>query len=96
MSAAGLGRQAANCGASGQPGNLPELELHETAVAWLRVRLDRTVPAKAWEESREAYAARLKAVCADVNATRDAEALRRGFMKRIDQLVDQKGGRLAR
>ena len=26
----------------------------------------------------------------------DVEALRRGFMKRIDQLVDQKGGRLAR
>ena len=26
----------------------------------------------------------------------DVEALRRGLMKRIDQLVDQKGGRLAR
>ena len=37
-----------------------------------------------------------KAALGDVNATCDVEALRRGFMKRIDQLVDQKGGRLAR
>ena len=53
--------------------------VHETAVAWLRVRLARTVPAKAWEESREDYVARLKAVCADVNATCDVEALCRGI-----------------
>ena len=82
--------------ASVQPGNLQELMLHEIAVAWLRVRLARTIPAKAWEESREDYVVRLKAVCADVNATCDVEALCRGFLKRIDQLVDQKGGRLAR
>ena len=81
--------------ASVQPGKLQELMLHETAVAWLRVRLARTVPAKAWEESREAYVARLKTVCADVNATCDVEALCRGFLKRVGQLVDQKGGRLA-
>ena len=40
--------------ASMQPGKLQGLMLHETAVAWMRLRLARTVPAKAWKESRNA------------------------------------------
>ena len=49
--------------ASQQPGNIQEILLHETAVAWLRRRLAASVPEKAWLESREEYAARLRKCC---------------------------------
>ena len=81
--------------ASVQPGNLQELMLHETAVSWIRYRLARTVPTKPWEESREAYTARLKRICEDINANLDVEGLCRGFTKRIEKLVDREGGRLS-
>ena len=55
----------------------------------------RTVPAKAWEETREQYNTRLKNVCEDVNSTCDVEGLCRAFMKRVNQLVERRGGRLA-
>ena len=38
-----------------QPGSMQDVLLHETAVSWIRLRLDRTVPQKSWEESREQY-----------------------------------------
>ena len=78
-----------------QPGNLQELMLHETAVAWIRVRLARSVPPSPWEESREAYGARLKRVCEEINATLDVDSLCRNFVKRVDALVANKGERLA-
>ena len=81
--------------ASVQPGKLQELMLHETAVAWMRLRLARSVPAKPWEESREAYTARLKRVCEDINSTLDVEGLCRAFLQRVEKLVANKGGRLA-
>ena len=57
--------------ASMQPGNLQELMLHETAVSWIRLRLGRSIPPRAWEETREAYASRLKSITADINANLD-------------------------
>ena len=81
--------------ASVQPGNLQELMLHETAVAWIRLRLSRTVPAKPWEETRVAYATRLKDICADINANLDVDGLSRAFKKRAQELVKRNGGRLA-
>ena len=33
--------------------------LHETAVAWIRVRLAQTTPKRCWEETREQLRARL-------------------------------------
>ena len=54
-----------------QPGNLQELMLHETAVSWIRLRLGRSIPPRAWEEAREAYASRLKSITADINANLD-------------------------
>lgn len=80
--------------ASIQPGRLQELMLHETAVSWMRRRLARTVPAKAWEETPREYAVRLKTCCDEINAELNVEGLCRGFPKRIDKLVQKKGGRL--
>ena len=49
--------------ASIQPGQLQEVMLHETAVAWMRLRLSKTLPKKPWKGSPEEYRARLK-LCA--------------------------------
>ena len=43
------------------------------------------------EGIREQYIARLKAFCADVNATCDVEGLRRAFPKRVQALMDAGG-----
>ena len=80
--------------ASVQPGHLQELMLHETAVSWLRVRLERTLPSACWRETTEAFGTRLRACCADVNAHLGVEALCRDFPKRVQLLLDQGGGRL--
>ena len=46
--------------ASAQPGQLQEVMLHETAVAWLRQRPAKTKPEQPWVESVEDYRSRLK------------------------------------
>ena len=68
--------------------------LHETAVAWLRHRLELTLPKRPWEETDAAYARRLRACCADINAEADVEDLCWAFPKRIAQLHAKGGGRL--
>ena len=80
--------------ASLQPGNLQELMLHETSVAWIRDGLAKSVPAKAWEEPREQYEARLKRIVGEINGKNDVEGLCRSFLARIDKLVAGEGGRL--
>ena len=52
------------------------------------------MPAKAREETRQAYTSRLKRITEEINDTLDVEGLCRGFLKRIDELVDAQGGRL--
>ena len=79
-----------------QLGKLQELMLHETAVTWIRLRLGRTVPARPWEESRDAYTTRLKRAVEEVNTSCDVEGFCRGFIQRVNQLVAAKGGRLAK
>ena len=74
---------------------MQELMLHETAVSWIRLRLGRSVPKKAWEESREAFTARLKKICEDINESLDVEGLCRDLLPRIEKLVARKGDRLA-
>ena len=69
--------------------------LHETVVSWLRHRLTRTVPAKAWEETPLAFATRLRQCCAEINSSLDVDGLCRDFPSRTHKLVDKKGGRLA-
>ena len=80
--------------ASVQPGKLQELMLHETAVAWMRVRLAQSVPPKAWKEPRVAYTARLKRCCADVNHRLNVEGLCRDLLLRGAECVQAKGGRI--
>ena len=67
---------------------------HETAVSWLRHRLSETLPKRCWEETPEAFGARLRSCCTDINAKLDVEGLCWDFPKRVQKLVDQKGGRL--
>ena len=76
-----------------QPGHLQEVLLHETAVSWLRFRLQQTLPAKAWEETPAAFGVRLRQCCAHVNAELDVEALCKDFPERIRQLVEAEGDR---
>ncbi len=80
--------------ASLQPGHLQELMLHETAVSWLRFRLERSLPKRCWEETPEAFGARLRACCAQVNAELNVDGLCRAFPERIRKLKGRKGGRL--
>ena len=80
--------------ASIQPGHVQELMLHETAVGWLRHRLEVTLPKRPWAETDAAYARRLRACCADINAELDVEDLCWAFPKRIAQLHAKAGGRL--
>ena len=77
-----------------QPGNLSEVLLHETAVSWLRVRLAESVPAKAWAETPEEFASRLRACCQAVNSAYDVDGLCRAFPARIAKLRAAGGGRL--
>ena len=80
--------------ARAQPGSLQDVLLHETAVSWLRKRLEQSTPKKCWEETREDYGLRLKRCCNDINKDCDAEGLCRGFRKRIKALAEKKGDRL--
>ena len=82
--------------ASVQPGQLQEIMLHETAVAWMRTRLAKTVPRRAWEETREAYHARLKACAGHINGHFDVEALCRGLPGRVAELAACRGDRLGK
>ena len=62
---------------------MQEVMLHETVVSWLRRRLTESLPTREWEETPEAFGARLRATCADVNATLNVEGLCSDFPKRI-------------
>ena len=70
--------------------------LHETAVAWIRRKLERTLPARPWEETRSAYEARLKDIVRTINARFDVEGLTHEFPERIDSIIDAEGGRIAK
>ena len=43
-----------------QPGDLKDLMLHETAVAWIDRRLTVTTPAKPWDETVDEFGERLR------------------------------------
>ena len=72
------------------------MQLLETAVSWVRHRLTRTTPKSAAEETREEYVARLKQVCADINATLDVESLCWGFPARVEGVRKAEGDRLTK
>ena len=82
--------------ASEQPGELQELMLHETAVAWCRYRFARCVPPRPWLETSADYGRRLKAVVADINRCLDVDQLCRELPSRVSLLLAAEGGRLAK
>ena len=63
-------------------------------MAWIRERLKKRLPAKAWEETRAQFARRLKAVVKDVNETCAVEDLCNGLGQRVQDLIDAEGDRL--
>ena len=79
--------------AANQPGqaNLGQLLLHETAVAWIRYRLARTLPAEPWNETVEQYGTRLRGIVADINDNLDVDGLCRAFPTRIQKVIDREG-----
>ena len=82
--------------AAEQPPDIPDVLVHETAISWVKLREGRTKPARPWEETREAFTARIRGIVQEVNASCDVEGLCRGFTKRLEELVEHKGGRLGR
>ena len=82
--------------ASGQPADIPDVLLHETAVAWVKARRVKTTPPRAWEESRAAFAERVRAAAAYVNSQYDVEGLCMGFVERLKDVVARKGDRLSK
>ena len=80
--------------ASRQPGDLKELMLHETAMAWVVERLKVTRLAKPWEETEVAFGERLREVAEYINKNHDVTSLCNSFLKRVKALLDVKGDRL--
>ena len=52
--------------ASKHSGKLSDMLLHETAVAWLRWKLQPSTPACLWEETREEHKRRMQEACRQV------------------------------
>ncbi len=77
-----------------QPGNLQELMLHETAVAWIRWKLERSLPASPWEETRAEFESRIKDAVRAINDTYDVASLTHELPDRITELIDNDGGRI--
>ena len=80
--------------ATRQPGDLKDLTLYETAVAWLDKRLTLSTPAKAWEETLEAFEARLRQACEHTNNNFNVEGLCWELPDRLRDLQLNQGGRL--
>ena len=80
--------------ASIQPGQLQEVMLHETAVAWMRLRLSKTLPKKPWKESPEEYRARLKLCAQYCNDNYDVAGLCNELPQRLELLDEKKGDRI--
>ena len=77
-----------------QPGRLPYLMLHETAMSWIRSLLAITLPARPWEESPQQHLSRLKRVAGQVNADYGVAGLCCELPARVEELVRRGGGKL--
>ena len=82
--------------ASIRPGQLQDLLLHETAMAWVRERLTKTRPKKPWAETVPEYHARLRNVAAHCNAKYSIENWCRELPWRVQELQNRKGDRLSK
>ena len=76
---------------------MPDVLLHETAVAMFRNRLRRKRPlGLPWEETQEQWAARAEVVVSWLNAQCNLDNFCRKFPLRLQQLIDRAGDRLVR
>ena len=80
--------------ASVQPGQLQDVLLHETAMAWMRNRLSKTAPKRPWTETVEAYISRLKRCAAHCNEKYDICGLCKEYPWRLHELQNREGDRL--
>ena len=83
-------------GPHAQPGDISDVLLHETAMAWLRDRLHKSTASvrKPWEETPTEVAARLQTVVAGINRDCDVSGLCMEFPDRLLKLRQSKGDRL--
>ena len=88
----GYGRRLATLRRGARRGAAPRYP----AISWVKSREGKTKPPKAWEETREAFTARMRGIVQEVNASCDVEGLCYGFLKRLGELVERKGARLHR
>ena len=77
-----------------QCGDLQDLMLHETAVAWMREKIKASCPVRPWQETREEYKWRLQEACRQVNAQYNVEGLCRELPARLKELKKREGDRL--
>ena len=77
-----------------QPGKLSDLLLHETAVAWIRLNLSRTLPARPWEESPKQLITRLKRIAGNINREYNVDGLCKDLPTRVELLQQRGGGKL--
>ena len=80
--------------ASKQSGDSQDVMLHETAVAWLRTLLKRSLPREPWNETRDAFETRLKAQTQYVNDNYNVDNLSRELPERLEELIRREGDRL--
>ena len=82
--------------ASRQPGQLSEVMLHETSVAWIRRRETVTQTRQPWTETVGQFAQRMRGIVQHVNAHYDVENLCRELPDRIQDVIDAEGGRISK
>ena len=79
-----------------QTGNLQDILLHETAVAWIRRRETRTRPEEPWKESPQDLGVRVRSIAQDINNNCNVEGLRRQLPQCLIDLADREATDLAR
>ena len=89
-------RAFAGDNALGQPANVSDVLLHETAVAWIRKLMVRSLPATPWRETREEFTTRLRQAVQRANAEYDVASLCREFPDRLDELDRRQGDKLGK
>ena len=81
--------------ASQQSPDMPDLLLHETAVAWFRRKLSKELPVCVpWEETQAQWAARARQVVAFLNKNCRADKLCQQFPQRLEACRNRGGERL--
>ena len=60
----------------------------------MKARLVKTTPPRVWQESREAFGARVRAAAVYVNRECDVEGLCGSFVERLQEVVARNGDRL--